>query len=72
MYSMQRMTDYHSPWRFPAIKPYEEETPVRDLSQRPEFRQASVWVRSGNGVVSQTEEESISDKIARRYAAEQQ
>jgi len=71
MYSMQRMTDYHSPWRFPAIKPYEEETPVRDLSQRPQFRQASNHIESRSGFISQREEESMSDKIARRYAADQ-
>jgi hypothetical protein len=25
MWSQQLMTDYHSPWRFPAIKPYADE-----------------------------------------------
>jgi hypothetical protein len=25
MYSQQLMTDYHSPWRFPPIKPYSDE-----------------------------------------------
>jgi hypothetical protein len=26
MYSAQLMTDYHSPWRFPPLKPYMDET----------------------------------------------
>lgn len=71
MSSMQRMTDYHSPWRFPAIKPYEDETPVRDLSQRPQFRQASAVIASDRNIAGQQEEESVSDKIAQRYATEQ-
>lgn len=62
LFSLRRMTDYQSPWRYPAIKPYEDETPVRDLSQRPEFRQASLTVP-----IRGTGEESISAKIARRY-----
>lgn len=35
MYSQQLMTDYHSPWRFPPIKPYSDENlkpyPARGL-----------------------------------------
>jgi hypothetical protein len=27
MYSAQLMTDYHSPWRFPPLKPYVDEVP---------------------------------------------
>jgi hypothetical protein len=27
MYSAQLMTDYHSPWRFPPLKPYVDEIP---------------------------------------------
>jgi hypothetical protein len=69
LYSMQRMTDYHSPWRFPAIKPYEDETPVRDLSRRPEFRQASDFVE-GVEAAPAAQEEPVSAKIARRYSAE--
>ena len=69
LYSMKRMTDYHSPWRFPAIKPYEEETPVRDLSRRPEFRQASAALEIDR--TQSIEEESVSAKIMRHYATEQ-
>ena len=28
MWSAQLMTDYHSPWRFPPLKPYVEEVPM--------------------------------------------
>ncbi|MCG8587509.1 MAG: hypothetical protein MI757_22610 [Pirellulales bacterium] len=27
MYSIQLMTDYHSPWRFPPLRPYTDEPP---------------------------------------------
>ena len=30
-YSQVLMTDYHSPWRFPAIKPYVDEVPPEAL-----------------------------------------
>ena len=29
MFSAQRMTDYHSPWRFPPIKAYQDEPPYQ-------------------------------------------
>ena len=28
MYKAERMTDYHSPWRFPPLKPFTDEVPV--------------------------------------------
>lgn len=28
LYKQVRMTDYHSPWRFPPIKPYTDEAPL--------------------------------------------
>ena len=31
MYSAQLMTDYHSPWRFPPLKPYVDEVPIESL-----------------------------------------
>jgi hypothetical protein len=31
MYSQQLMTDYHSPWRFPPLKPYVDEPPVEEI-----------------------------------------
>jgi hypothetical protein len=32
MWSAQLMTDYHSPWRFPPLKPYVDEVPTTTLS----------------------------------------
>jgi hypothetical protein len=34
MYSAQLMTDYHSPWRFPPLKPYTDEVPPIEMGQR--------------------------------------
>jgi hypothetical protein len=31
MWSAQLMTDYHSPWRFPPLKPYADEVPPESL-----------------------------------------
>jgi hypothetical protein len=31
MYSAQLMTDYHSPWRFPPLKPYVDEVPPVEM-----------------------------------------
>jgi len=31
VYKQVRMTDYHSPWRFPPIKPYLDESPLEPL-----------------------------------------
>lgn len=28
MYKAERMTDYHSPWRFPPLKPFTDEAPL--------------------------------------------
>lgn len=35
MYSSQLMTDYHSPWRFPPLKPYVDEAPPEVMGIRP-------------------------------------
>ena len=34
LYSAQLMTDYHSPWRFPPLKPYTDEVPPIEMGQR--------------------------------------
>jgi hypothetical protein len=31
MYKQVRMTDYHSPWRFPPLKPYVDEQPIVEV-----------------------------------------
>jgi hypothetical protein len=35
LYAQQLMTDFHSPWRFPAIRPYEDEEPGDELLHPP-------------------------------------
>ena len=35
MYSLQLMTDYHSPWRFPPLRPYSDEPEGDYFSQAP-------------------------------------
>jgi hypothetical protein len=38
-YSHQLMTDYHSPWRFPPIKPYADELPAVEMGmEQPSLR----------------------------------
>jgi len=34
MYSAQLMTEYHSPWRFPPLKPYTDEVPPVEMGSR--------------------------------------
>jgi hypothetical protein len=33
MYQQQLMTDYHSPWRFPPLKPYVDEVPAVQMGR---------------------------------------
>jgi len=35
MWSAQLMTDYHSPWRFPPLKPYTDELPAGAFGAKP-------------------------------------
>lgn len=35
LYQLERMTDYHSPWRFPPLKPYAPEPPLDDQAFLP-------------------------------------
>ena len=35
LYQLERMTDYHSPWRFPPLKPYAPEPSLDDEAFRP-------------------------------------
>ena len=41
MFSHQLMTDYHSPWRFPPLKPYTDEDPRAEAALLRPVRQAS-------------------------------
>src|SRR4051794_14249312 len=38
MYAAQLMTDYHSPWRFPPLKPYVDEVPPEVLGTTTSLR----------------------------------
>lgn len=71
MFSQQLMTDYHSPWRFPAIRPYKDEKPFQANLERDELRQAS-HVSSPGATTPSTrvagEPEPLSAKLRRYYA----
>jgi hypothetical protein len=41
MYSHQWMTDYHSPWRFPPLRPYVDEEPEAELAAVPAIETGS-------------------------------
>lgn len=65
MYSAQLMTDYHSPWRFPPLKPYTNEAPLETQSssarrplRRIEPASATVELPSSGG-------SSFADQVAR-------
>ena len=38
MYQQHLMTDYHSPWRFPPLKPYVDEVPPVEMGQTASVR----------------------------------
>ena len=69
MFSHQLMTDYHSPWRFPAIRPYRDEKPIQATENPNEMRQASyVLSRSTSPSATVTgEPEPVSAKMRRYY-----
>ena len=70
MYSHRLMTDYHSPWRFPALKPYTDEEPDRDLQSRlPTIRPISQTVEAAPRPTKRKGGiESVSAKMRRYYA----
>ncbi len=70
LYSHRLMTDYHSPWRFPAIRPYPgDEQPGDELSERRKsVRQVSQSApRPIRDNVWQRGSEPVSAKIERLY-----
>jgi hypothetical protein len=48
MYQQVLMTDYHSPWRFPPLKPYVDEVPPESLGTTNSLRR----VQPASGVVA--------------------
>ena len=77
LYSQQLMTDYHSPWRFPPIKPYEDEDPIElngsagAVSQggllHPVSHEADAWPAAGQALPRYRDIEPVSVKMRRRY-----
>jgi hypothetical protein len=67
MYSIQLMTDYHSPWRFPPLRPYTEEPPYNGAGRQVshgELRDVSYEVQER---AAAREIEPLSAKIQRLY-----
>lgn len=67
MFSQKRMTDYHSPYRFPAIKPYRDETnfPEAANQELPSFLQPVTHTVSDLPVKKAGEPESMSAKFGK-------
>jgi hypothetical protein len=61
MWSHQLMTDYHSPWRFPPLKPYAEEQPVEMGSE--DFLPRELQHASAEAPASPTGELSFADRV---------
>jgi hypothetical protein len=61
LYSQQLMTDYHSPWRFPPLRPYTDEPPLMDSPE------ALLPTTSGNVAMLSTpvRQASLNQPVAR-------
>lgn len=74
LYSHQLMTDYHSPWRFPPVKPYAEETVIDGIESSANAEPLHIRLRSvsheqeiGGGAELSAKAESMSDLMRRVY-----
>lgn len=70
MYSHQLMTNYHSPWRFPAIRPFRDERPIQATQKPNEMRQAAFLAPLPTETAPPArggEPESVSAKMRRYY-----
>jgi hypothetical protein len=71
MYKAVRMTDYHSPWRFPPLRPYVDETPApaaminEAAPSELQTISALMPIAGTRGEVGQPE--SLSSKLLRSY-----
>ena len=67
MYSAQLMTEYHSPWRFPPLKPYTDEVPPVEMgSHGPSLRNfRTISASSAIELVPAGQPESMSSKMFR-------
>jgi hypothetical protein len=71
MYKAERMTDYHSPWRFPPIKPFMDEAPapVADMTTEdvPSDLQPISHLRPITAVAPVGQPESLSTKLLKSF-----
>jgi hypothetical protein len=71
MYKAERMTDYHSPWRFPPLRPYTEEAaapaPLTSAAMSSELMPitALMPIHSTSSTLGQPE--SVSEKLLRSF-----
>jgi hypothetical protein len=67
MYSHQLMTDYHSPWRFPPLKPYVDEVPLGEVGADEESTRLhpAAFILSDAPARPVGEMESMSSKMMR-------
>jgi len=61
MYQQVLMTDYHSPWRFPPLKPYVDEVPPEALGSTRSLR--PVQPATALAPVSRSQSTSFSDRL---------
>ena len=60
------MTDYHSPWRFPPLKPYVDELPIVEMGmEEPSLRRVRPVSATSYEVRPVGEMESMSDRMLR-------
>jgi len=71
MYKAVRMTDYHSPWRFPPIKPFADELAPADVMTMEESESGLQPISAMMPVEGQMQQvgepESMSSKLLRSY-----
>jgi len=69
MYKAVRMTDYHSPWRFPPLRPYVDEAPVAvpvtNDSAGASLQPVSALLPIGEAKSELGQPESLSSKLLR-------
>jgi hypothetical protein len=73
MYKAERMTDYHSPWRFPPLRPYVDDAVVpvpagmSNLGAPGDLRPISALMPITGPAVTVGQPESLSDKLLRSF-----
>ena len=70
MYSHRLITNYHSPWRFPALRVYSEETPSDVLGAKTDetIRPAGFEAQRPAAPSNSTKIESVSARLKRHYS----